>query len=148
MMEWWRLLNGQNKVAVCVIATFLALVGASALQGSGWWKQRQEAKRLEEQEQHRKAMGTSATFASAFLLAAWKQCTVIGVQDIDACAKQTGPLLQEQTAASVAAEAVGQREMYLKDCRTDYDNDYCVALLTRAITFGHNSEVMSRRGGQ
>ena len=114
-MEWWRwtaqgwrTLGHAGKLAVLLIAAFPTFIGIGLLDQAvePWWAKRQQAQRQEELRERLKTVGADATLAGGLLYNAWKQCRVIGVPDIDSCAKQTGPLLQEQAAATVAEGSV------------------------------------------
>jgi hypothetical protein len=134
----------QNKMFVLTVVILVLLMGAGAVGDSGWWKHRREAQRQEKLQERLRTVGADATVTGSLLYGAWKQCRVIGYQDIEACSKQSGPLIREQAAAAAAGQALGFRDSYLQNCRAGYANDYCVALLQRAVDIDQNAEALSR----
>ena len=135
MLDWWKSLSLSGRIPIVVMAAAFALAALGAFDGrlETWWAQRQATKLAEQQQEQLKAVGTDATIAGGMLYSAWKQCHVIGIEDVDACAKQAGPLLQEQTAATSAGFAAGLRDAYFKTGRAGYVDEYCVALLQRSV---------------
>ena len=142
MLDWWKSLSLSGRIPIAAMVAVVALAALGAFDGriETWWAERQATKLAEQQQEQLNAVGTDATIAGGMLYSAWKQCHVIGIEDVDACAKQAGPLLQEQTAATSAGIAAGMRDAYFKTCRAGYANDYCVALIQRSVVISQNSD--------
>lgn len=81
----------------------------------------------------REMAGTAASIAAAFEVSALRACKIAGIEDLSACATQTGELLPEKEARIAAKMALGQRTSFNDRCRRSFDSKYCDDLLKRAI---------------
>lgn len=84
-------------------------------------------------EVEREGVNTSASLAGMMLVSAWRSCTQIGIQDVDACSKYEGKLLQELGAPILAKTAANHRDGYYASCSKFYSTSYCNQLLTRSV---------------
>lgn len=81
----------------------------------------------------RDTVGMAASIAASFEVDATRACKIAGVDDIAACAQQSGALLPEKEAKAVAKVALAQHKSYSERCRKSFDTAYCDDLLSRAI---------------
>lgn len=111
----------QNVLSVLVAST-LMLTGCE--------------KPLSTEEKKQKAsesIGMIASVTASLLVSAARSCQVVGVLDIDQCAKIQGSLLAEQSAQAEANLAVKQRLGYWKECQSEFSAEYCGQLIKRAL---------------
>ena len=109
---------------------YLSVLVASALMLTGCEKP------LSAEEKKQKAsesIGVIASVAASFLISAARSCRVVGVPDIEQCAKIKGTLLAEQSAQIEANLAVEQRSGYWKECQAEFSAEYCGQLINRAL---------------
>jgi hypothetical protein len=85
------------------------------------------------QEKSEDAVGRLASNTAAYIVQAEKDCQIISVDVLSACAEQTGTLLDEKLARREATWAMKDELRYWRDCQVSFTNDYCKQLLERAL---------------
>jgi hypothetical protein len=109
---------------ICLLFVSIALLT------SGCEKELTPAERLKNLEA---SVGMSASITASFWVSAIRACRIVGLSDIEACSKQKGMLLDEQTARVQAESALTQRDEYFKSCQASFSQDYCLQLVKRGV---------------
>lgn len=111
----------KNCLSVLVASTFILTACEKPLSA--------EEKRQKASE----SIGITASITAALLVSSARSCQVIGVPNVDQCAKTNGTLLAEQSAQTKANFAVEQRSGYWKECQAEFSTKYCSQLIERAV---------------
>lgn len=81
------------------------------------------------------AIGISASIAAGFHTEATRECKIVGIEDLENCAKNTGTLIDEKSARILATASISRTKDYFDRCTKDFSADYCNQLIARAIQF-------------
>jgi hypothetical protein len=111
-----------KTIRTALIATAMVVVGCG-----------KEPTQVEQQGRSEAAIGRLASNTASFLVEATKDCRIIGVDGLNACAKQNGTLVDEKFAKVEANSAIKKEGLYWERCRASFTHDYCNQLLDRAI---------------
>jgi hypothetical protein len=113
-------MNKTNWIAL--IATAMIVVGCG-----------KEPTPVEQQVRTEAVVGRLASSTANELVEATKQCRIIEVDGLAACAKQNGTLDDENVARWEANSAMKNERLYWARCEAAFAHEYCRRLLDRAI---------------
>lgn len=88
------------------------------------------------EQRHQEAVakvGVDATITAALFVSAVRACDVVGLSDVNQCAKLGGSLAAEQSAQIIAKLSIEQTAKYWKSCQAAFSTEYCSQLIQRAV---------------
>jgi hypothetical protein len=107
---------------------------------SALWDQWSIYSAKRDREAEMQSVGTLATAAGSMYFAAYRECVLIGIPDVSACALSNGILVQDIVAKRLSSIAIEKRTTYEKICTKYYSNESCYDLLNRAFRISQRSE--------
>ncbi len=120
-----------NKIKVVLLISALAF-------GPGLYDDWQEKRTAEKLEADRASVFSDASVTGMMMWNAWRSCRDIGIlNDLEACSKYDGKLIQEQVAPVYAKMAVEHRDAYFQKCLRFHQQEYCGLLLQRSFALSN-----------